>query len=48
MGYPKNIEAEEKEALNTVEIKKAVKRNRLSHNYFFISFKIHHINLILH
>ena len=37
----KNIGVEEKEARNTEEIKKDKKRNRLSHNYFFISFKIH-------
>ena len=34
----KSIEAEEKEAQNTEEIKKDRKRNRLSHNYFFIIF----------
>ena len=37
----KNIGVEEKEARNTEEIKKDKKRNRLSHNYFFISFKFH-------
>ena len=33
----KNIGVEEKEARNTEEIKKDRKRNRLSHNYFFLN-----------
>ena len=37
----KNIGVEEKEAQNTEEIKKGRKRNRLSHNYFFIFFKFY-------
>ena len=37
----KNIEAEEKEAQNTEEIKKGRKRNRLSYYYSFIFFKFY-------